>query len=149
MSLMDQFQKLDDLIVEHTLPPAQTILRNQLALAREQIEAYQAASDKQDATLERQANAIAELQEEKKKLLERQCQAAMDTPFRVSDDYEFNTEGGFRTERKTGLRVCARCLLPPTKIVSPLFEALGLGPDGEEAMVWTCRHCGSSYYYRV
>jgi len=59
MGLMDQFQKLDDLILEHTSPPVQGILRNQLALTREQIEAYQAASDKQDATLQKQAEAMA------------------------------------------------------------------------------------------
>ncbi len=148
MSLMDQFQKLDELILEHTSPPVQAILRNQLALTREQIEAYQAASDKQDATLQKQAEAIAELQEEKKKLLERQSHAASDTPFRISDDFEFNTEGGFWIERKTGMRVCATCILPPTRIVSPLFEAVGLGLDGEETMVWKCGQCGRSYFYR-
>lgn len=149
MSLMDQFQKLDDLILEHTLPPVQTVLRNQLALTREQIEAYQAASDEQDATLARQAKAIAELQEENKKLVERQSQAASGTPFRVSDDYEFNTDSGFWIERKRGLRVCASCLLPPTKIVSPLFEAVGLGLGGEEEMVWRCGQCGASYFHKA
>lgn len=67
--MLDQFQKLDDLIVEHTLPPARTILRNQLALTREQVEAYQAASDKQDATLAKQAEAIGELEEKNKSLV--------------------------------------------------------------------------------
>lgn len=65
MSMIDQFQKLDDLIVEHTQPPVRAILRNQLALTREQVEAYQAASDKQDQTLAKQAEAIAELQKAK------------------------------------------------------------------------------------
>ena len=149
MSLMDQFQKLDDLIREHTSPPVQTVLRNQLALTREQIEAYQAASDKQDVTLQKQAEAIAELQEEKRKLLERQSQVSSDTPFRVSDDFGFNTQGGFWIELKTGMRVCASCILPPTRIVSPLCEALGLGPDGEETMVWKCDQCGRSYFYKA
>jgi len=34
--------------------------------------------------------------------------------------------------------VCASCILPPTRIVSALCEALGLGTDGEETMVWRC-----------
>jgi uncharacterized membrane protein YqiK len=59
MSMLDQFQKLDDLIIEHAQPPVRTMLRNQLALTREQVEAYQAASNKQDETLTRQAEAIA------------------------------------------------------------------------------------------
>lgn len=148
MSLMDQFQKLDDLIIEHTSPPVQSILRNQLALTREQIEAYQAASDKQDATLQRQLEAIAELQEEKAKLLAQTCQLASHTPFRVSDDYEFDAESGFWIERKTRLKVCARCILPPTNIISPLNEAVGLGFDGEEALVWMCGQCGTNYFYK-
>ena len=37
MSILDQFQKLDNLIIEHTQPPVRTVLRNQLALAREQV----------------------------------------------------------------------------------------------------------------
>ena len=148
MSLMDQFQKLDDLILDLTLPPAQAKLRNQLALTREQIEAYQAASEKQDATLQRQAEAIVELQEENKRLVEQQSQVSSGIPFRVSDDYEFETEGGFWIERRTGLRVCAKCLFPPTKIVSPLFEAVGYGFEEEYAMVWRCGSCHTDYFYR-
>src|SRR6266571_3595197 len=64
MGVLDQLQKLDDLIIEHTEPPTRTVLRNQLALTREQIEAYQAASDRQDQTLSRQAETIEELQKE-------------------------------------------------------------------------------------
>jgi|ERR1051325_1059876 hypothetical protein len=152
MSLMDQFQKLDDLILELTLPPVQTELRNQLALTREQIEAYQAASDNQDATLQRQAKAIAELQGENKRLVEQQSASLQNTsnlPFRVSDDFEFDTEGGFWVERKTRLRVCAGCLLPPTKIASPLSEAVGLGFDGEPALVWRCGNCHSDYFHKT
>ena len=59
--MIDQFQKLDDLIVEHTQLPVRTILRNQLALTREQVEAYQAGSDEQDKTLSRQAQEIERL----------------------------------------------------------------------------------------
>ena len=69
-------------------------------------------------------------------------------PFKVSDDYEFDTDGGFWIERKTKLRVCASCLLPPTKIVSPLFEAVGLGLDGEEELVWRCVNCRSDYFHK-
>ena len=57
MNMIDQFQKLDDLILSRTTPPIQAELRNQLALMREQIEAYHAASDKQDQTLSTQAEA--------------------------------------------------------------------------------------------
>ena len=69
MSILDQFLKLDDLIVEHTKPPAQTMLRNQLALTREQIEAYQAASDKQDQTLAAQIETIERLMKENEALV--------------------------------------------------------------------------------
>jgi hypothetical protein len=69
MSMIDQFQKLDDLIKKHTESEVTTILRGQLALTQEQVEAYQAASDKQDRTLSSQAEAIAELQEENKELV--------------------------------------------------------------------------------
>jgi hypothetical protein len=69
-------------------------------------------------------------------------------PFKVSDEYLFDTEGGYWIERKTGLRVCAKCLLPPTKIVSPLCEF----PTGFEEtfeMVWRCRNCSTDYIYRT
>jgi hypothetical protein len=62
----------------------QAILRNQLALTREQVEAYQHSSDEQDATLAWQAKAIAELQEENQRLAQ-----STSAPFRVSDDFEF------------------------------------------------------------
>lgn len=146
---MDQFQRLDELILENTSPPVQVILRNQLHLTREQIEAYQEASNKQDATLARQAERIEEFLEENKKLVGRQSQDAVGTPFRVSDDYEFITESGFWIERKSGLRVCASCLLPPAKITSPLFEAVGLGLDGEPEVVWRCGHCGTDYFHKA
>ena len=54
MSMIAQFQKLDDLIGENTRPPVTAILRNQLALMREQVEAYHASSEKQDETLAKQ-----------------------------------------------------------------------------------------------
>lgn len=62
MSMIDQFQKLDDLIFELTQDKVRATLRHQLALTREQVEAYQATSDKQDKTLAKQAETIAELQ---------------------------------------------------------------------------------------
>jgi hypothetical protein len=64
MSMLEQFQKLDDIIFELTEPPVRTRLRNQLALTREQVEAHQAASDRQDQTLQRQAETIEALQNE-------------------------------------------------------------------------------------
>jgi hypothetical protein len=74
-------------------------------------------------------------------------QASSSDPFRVSDDFEFVTESGYWIQRKTGLRVCAKCLLPPTKIVSPLFEGLGSDLDGNPCMVWRCRHCLDEYWH--
>jgi rubrerythrin len=64
MSMIDQFQKLDDLILEHTEPPVTAKLRNQLALTREQVEAYQARSDKQEKTLATQAETITKMQQQ-------------------------------------------------------------------------------------
>jgi chromosome segregation ATPase len=64
VSILDQFQKLDDLIIERTQPPLRTELRNQLALTREQVEAYQESSDKQDKTLAAQLETITSLQDE-------------------------------------------------------------------------------------
>ena len=86
MSMIEQFQKLDDLIVEHTTPPVRTILRNQLALAREQVEAYQASSDRQDETLARQAKAIAELQRANANL-EKQLTDLKASNQNAADDY--------------------------------------------------------------
>jgi hypothetical protein len=68
MSMLNQFQKLDDLIVELTQPPVRATLRNQLALTREQVEAYQASSDKQDQTLAAQLDTITTLQNDKANL---------------------------------------------------------------------------------
>ena len=70
-------------------------------------------------------------------------------PSRVSDDYKFIPESGFWIEKKTGLRVCASCLLPPTRIVSPLFEGLGLGLEGEDIWVWRCGNCRSEYWHET
>jgi hypothetical protein len=74
-------------------------------------------------------------------------QDSLSAPFRVSDDFQFDTDG-YWIERKTGLPVCATCILPPTKIVSPLFEAIGSDFDGEPAMVWRCRKCGDDYFHK-
>ena len=68
MSIFDQFQKLDDLIILHTKTPVTAILRGQLALTREQIEAYQASSDKQDQTLAAQIETIERLVKENAKV---------------------------------------------------------------------------------
>jgi hypothetical protein len=67
MSMLEQFQKLDDLIIEHTGPPIQVILRNQLALTHEQVEAHQDSSDAQDRTLQAQLERISDLEEQVKK----------------------------------------------------------------------------------
>jgi predicted RNase H-like nuclease (RuvC/YqgF family) len=68
MSMLDQFQILDDLIFKLTVPPIRTELRNQLGLTRGQVMAYQAASDKQDQTLARQAEAIDALEKKNAEL---------------------------------------------------------------------------------
>jgi hypothetical protein len=62
--MIEQFQKLDELIIQHTQPPVRAILRHQLSLTREQVEAYQASSDKQDKTLQEQAEMIEQLMKE-------------------------------------------------------------------------------------
>ena len=86
MSMIEQFQKLDDRIMEHTTSSVRTILRNQIALAREQVEAYQASSDKQDETLARQAKAIAELQQANANL-EKQLTDLKASNQNAADDY--------------------------------------------------------------
>lgn len=83
------------------------------------------------------------------RLVEKQLQDSLVVPFRVSDDYSFVPESGYWIEKKTGLRVCANCLLPPTKIVSPLLEGLGLGLDGEDCLVWRCGNCRSEYWHET
>jgi len=65
MSIIEHLQELDALVIKHTLPPATPILRAKIQVMAEQIEAYQASSDKQDETLARQAAAIKELMEDK------------------------------------------------------------------------------------
>ncbi len=69
MNIIEHLQRLDALIVEHTKPPVTAMLRRELSFATEQCEAYQASSDKQDQTLERQAQTIAALQDQNKQLI--------------------------------------------------------------------------------
>jgi hypothetical protein len=69
MNIIEHLQRLDTLIVEHTKPPVTAILRRELSFAIEQGEAYQAASDKQDETLAKQAEAIAALQKQNQALV--------------------------------------------------------------------------------
>jgi len=68
MSMMDQFQRLDNLIIGTTVGEVRVRLRYQLALTREQIEAYQQSSDRQDQTLAAQIETIERLTEKNKKL---------------------------------------------------------------------------------
>jgi len=65
---MDQFQRLDNLIIGTTVGEVRVRLRYQLALTREQIEAYQQSSDRQDQTLAAQIETIERLTEKNKKL---------------------------------------------------------------------------------
>jgi hypothetical protein len=71
-------------------------------------------------------------------------------PFKVSDEYVFDTESGYWIHTDDYLRVCNDCLLPPTKIVSPLFEAVGSGMEYEDEykMVWRCGKCGRDYFHK-
>jgi hypothetical protein len=62
--ILSQFQRLEELIIEHTRAPTTIILRNQLNLVREQIEAYQASSDRQDKTLAAQLETVTALQKQ-------------------------------------------------------------------------------------
>jgi hypothetical protein len=70
---------------------------------------------------------------------------ASDTPFRVSDDFEFQPIEGYYIDRKTKLRICAKCLLPPTRMVVHLSH--GTVADEYEIWrpTWTCGHCGNAY----
>jgi len=83
------------------------------------------------------------------RLVEKQLQDSLVVPFRVSDDYRFVPAHGFWIEKKTGLRVCASCLLPPTKIVSPLLEGLGIDLDGNDCLVWRCGNCRSEFWHET
>ncbi len=69
MSIIEHFQKLDDLIIEHTKPPVTSVLRHQLTLTQEQIEAYQASSNKQAETLTTQIKTIERLMIENETLI--------------------------------------------------------------------------------
>jgi hypothetical protein len=69
MTIIDDLQKLDALIIEHTRPPVTPILRRQLQIITEQAEAYQAASDKQDHTLATQIETIERLMKENANLI--------------------------------------------------------------------------------
>lgn len=111
MSIIDQFQKLEDLIIEHTKPPVQTMLRNQLALTREQVEAYQASSDKQDETLAAQIAEIGRLQQQNKALVAAQSGA---------EEERLHKGIGFRKSRTTGgqwVPFCPKCRLPVNDVV--------------------------------
>jgi hypothetical protein len=69
MNIVTQLQELDALIIENTTSPVTAKLRNKLSIAIEQAEAHADAVSRQDNTLSRQAQAIADLQEENKKLV--------------------------------------------------------------------------------
>jgi hypothetical protein len=69
MSMLDDFAKLETLIIENTEPAVQARLRSQLSIVRERVEAYQASSDRQDQTLKEQLNTIERLTEEKNRLI--------------------------------------------------------------------------------
>jgi hypothetical protein len=128
---MPLFENIEKLITEHG---SAAILRERLSLAADKY-----------AALEVQ---IAKLKTENERLQAGATKAGTETaPFRVSDDYEFVPESGYWIERKTGMRVCGKCLLPPSKIASPLCEALGNGNEleGEFIMVWRCQNCGNDY----
>lgn len=77
MNLIEELQRLDELIIKHTQAPVTATLRNQLSRAMEQCEAYQASSDKQDETLARQAETIDRLTKENQALAK---QIRLDSP---------------------------------------------------------------------
>ena len=64
MNITLAFQELDDLIVKHTLPPAQAGLRNKLHLLRDQTEAYIEAKEKIASALSQLQAAHSVLQDE-------------------------------------------------------------------------------------
>lgn len=68
MNVNLHLQELDDLIIEHTRPPATTILRNKLSTLREQMEAYVATNEQVAADVVKLKQAHTALQEEHAKL---------------------------------------------------------------------------------
>ncbi|HEY2329042.1 MAG TPA: hypothetical protein VGI63_04435, partial [Verrucomicrobiae bacterium] len=67
-------------------------------------------------------------------------------PFKVSSEYVFDTQSGYYIHCEDYLRVCGKCILPPTKIVSPLYEASS-GFEETFTMVWRCGNCGADYFH--
>ena len=59
MKIIENLQKLDDLIVEHTQPPAQTVMRNHLHLALQQTEAQDAEMEKLKKLLKEHSEQLA------------------------------------------------------------------------------------------
>jgi len=89
MNIVEELQRLDELIIEHTKPPVTATLRNQLSNAIEQCEAYQASSDRQDETLARQAETIERLTRENQALIAKQRKANRPLPTRAEDKFDY------------------------------------------------------------
>jgi hypothetical protein len=102
------------------------VLATKLAQAREQI----GASEIEKCNLQAQLDELSQ---------------KPSAPFKVSDGYVFDPECGYWIHTDDCLRVCNDCLFPPTKVVSPLFEALDSDYDGNPAVVWKCGKCGRVY----
>src|SRR5882762_6331221 len=62
MNIIEKFQQLEDSILELPDGSIKARLRNELNSVREQIEAFQAGSDMQDRTLQKQIERITELE---------------------------------------------------------------------------------------
>ncbi|HZP61723.1 MAG TPA: hypothetical protein VFB27_15460 [Opitutaceae bacterium] len=101
MTPIEHLNRLDELIVEHTKAPIAVTLRNQLSIAREQVEALQAehlALKNAYVVLKNQSqDAIVRLEEENKKLIKENhkivaenTEASNGSVFK--DDHLFNTE---------------------------------------------------------
>ena len=72
---------------------------------------------------------------------------ASNVAFSVSERFVFVPETGYYRDSQNNLRICGKCLLPPTCTASPLCETVGIGSDFEPEFVarWCCQNCGSVY----
>ena len=75
MNITLELQKLDELIIEHTNPPATTILRNQLHPLREQLEAYVETKEQEAKDASELEARHQQLLVEKEALVQRYAQA--------------------------------------------------------------------------
>jgi len=101
MNILTHLQELDNLIVERTKPPVTAVLRNKLSLAVEQAEAHSSAVERQEQTLARQIEAMAQLQKENQHLVAENQKLVSAIAEQQSQPRRIIPEGGYGDD--TGL----------------------------------------------